>query len=266
MTLDPKAAASALLVARIEGRKLAEPPGPDPVDWDEGYAIQDALIEATDSPVVGWKIGATSQKAQARLGVDGPFSGPLFERWVTESPAEVATPESALRIVEPEVAVSLAADLPPRSEPYSADEIAGAVRALHPAFEIVDRRIADRPGESGGFTGSPYWFPADAGANAAFVLGPACELWRELDATAIEVSVTLDGAAKTHGRSGNAMGGPLVALGWVVEHLRARGIGLKAGQFVTTGVITDIFEVSPGETVDADYGPLGTISLRMSGY
>lgn len=264
--LDVRGAARALAEARAEGRKLTEPPGPDPDGWNQAYAIQDALIDITDSPVVGWKIGATSKRAQDRLSVDGPFIGPLFKRWVTDSPAEVATPETALRIVEPEVAVVLAADLPVRDAPYSADEIAGAVKSLHPAFEVIDRRIADRPGEDGGFASSPYWFPADAGANAAFVLGPACATWRDLDTTAIAVSVTLDGHPKSEGVSANAMGGPLAALAWAVEHLRERGIGLHHGQIVTTGVITEIFDVQPGQVLEADYGPLGQISLAMSGY
>ncbi len=263
-----EASARALAAARAEGRKLDTPPGPDPKDWDEGYAIQDALIRVTDSPVVGWKIGATSKRAQDLLGVDGPFSGPLFERWVTESPAEVATPARALRIIEPEFALRLSGDLPARDDPYTADEIAAAVGAVHCAFEIIDRRLAETPGGrgSGGFQGSPYWFPADAGANAGFVLGPGREDWRTLDLQALTVEVYLDGHEKTRGISANAMGGPLQSLGWLVEHLRGRGIGLVAGQVVTTGVVTEIFTAQPGETVHADYEGIGSVTIEMAEY
>jgi 2-oxo-3-hexenedioate decarboxylase len=260
--------AKALAEARADGRKLSEPPGPDPSGWEEAYAIQDALIAMSDSAVVGWKIGATSKIAQERLGVDGPFSGPVFARWFTESPAEVATPAHALRIVEPEFALTLAADLPARDVAYSADEIAAAVKSLHPAFELIDRRITDQPGGKGGggFTGSAYWFPADAGANAALILGPGIDNWRDLDVPALGVSVTVDGAAKTQGVAANAMGGPLTSLAWLVEHLRDRGIGLKAGQVITTGVVTDIFDLQPGQSAEATFEALGSISLDMGEY
>ncbi|MCR9220627.1 MAG: hypothetical protein NXI21_10405 [Alphaproteobacteria bacterium] len=39
-----------------------------------------------------------------------------------------------------------------------------------------------------------------------------------------------------------------------------------AGAIVATGVVTEIFTLEPGQTVDADYGPLGSISLEMAGY
>lgn len=269
MSMNPTeiaAAAAMLAAARAEGRKLPAPPNPAPATVEEAYGLQDALIAATDSPVVGWKIGATSARAQTMLGVDGPFIGPVFERWVTESPAAVATPEGAVRIVEPEFAVRMAAGLPARSAPYSAEEIAGAVGALLPAFEVIDVRIARPPEAASPFAAGPFWTIADAGANGALVLGPEATDWRALDLDALSVSVAVDGAAKTEGVSTNALGGTLKALAWAVEHLRARGIGLEAGAVVTTGVVTEIFTLEPGQTVDADYGPLGSLSLEMAGY
>ena len=262
--------AEALAAARAQGRKLDAPPGPDPEGWDAAYAIQDALIEATESPVVGWKIGATSKAAQQRLGVDGPFIGPLFERWTTDDPAAIATPAQALRIVEPEFAFRMAAALPPRPAPYSEEEVAAAAGTLHPAFELIDRRIKDQPaaGVAGtdGFAANPYWFVADCGANAAFVLGEGILEWRGLDLAALSVAVTVDGAPKTRGTGAAAMGSPLAALTWAANHLSQRGIGLKPGDVVTTGVVTEIFALQPGETADAEFEALGSVSLEMGEY
>jgi len=267
---SPQEIAETLAAARADGRKLDAPPGPDPASWEDAYAIQDALIAATDSAVVGWKIGATSRRAQERLGVDGPFIGPLFERWVTASPAAIATPAAALRIVEPEFAFRMAVALPPRETPYSEDEVRAAAGTLHPAFELIDRRIKDQPdaGAEGtdGFAANPFWFVADCGANAAFVLGEGTADWTALDPAALGVSVTVDGAPKAQGTGAAAMGGPLAALTWAANHLSARGIGLKPGDVVTTGVVTEIFTLQPGETADAEFEALGAVSLEMGEY
>ncbi|MEQ8602557.1 MAG: hypothetical protein RIB45_04500 [Marivibrio sp.] len=266
----PRALARALAEARAEGRKLDAPPGPDPQSWEAAYAIQDALIAVTESPVVGWKIGATSKTAQDRLGVDGPFIGPLFERWATDSPAAIATPAHALRIVEPEFAFRMAVALPPRDAPYSQDEVRAAAGTLHPAFELIDRRIRDQPavGAAGtdGFAANPFWFVADCGANAAFVLGEGTADWAAFDLAALGVTVTIDGAAKTRGTGAAAMGGPLAALTWAANHLSTRGIGLKAGDVVTTGVVTEIFALQPGQTADAEFEALGVVSVEMGEY
>jgi len=39
---------------------------------------------------------------------------------------------------------------------------------------------------------------------------------------------------------------------------------VTAGQFVTTGTCIVPIAISPGDTVMADYGALGTISARMA--
>ncbi len=45
--------------------------------------------------------------------------------------------------VECEIAVQLASDLMPSGEPFTADDVATAIDAYHPAIEIVDDRYAD---------------------------------------------------------------------------------------------------------------------------
>ncbi len=255
-------AAEALAAARAAGLKLAEPPGPEPADMATGYAIQDALIAATDSPVVGWKIGATSARAQAAVGVDAPFIGPLFGRWAVHSPAPVDTPAEALRIVECEFAFRMETDLPPRAAPYDDPaEVAAAAGALHAAIEWVDRRIATRPDAP--FGGNPAWLAADAGCNGGFVAGPGRTDWRDLAVDDLRAAVAVDGAARSDGVAANALGGPLRALVWAAEHLRGRGIGLRAGEWVTTGLVTEVFAVDRGARVTADFEKLGPVEVHF---
>ena len=43
------------------------------------------------------------------------------------------------------------------------------------------------------------------------------------------------------------------------NELSCTGIGLKAGQFVSTGTLTGMLRPKPGETYVADFGPFGTV-------
>ena len=62
----------------------------------------------------------------------------------------------------------------------------------------------------------------------------------------------------------NVLGHPLNALEWLVNHLSARGLGLKAGQFVTTGVTTEVYMAERGDRITADFGPVGSVSLDFA--
>jgi len=52
-------------------------------------------------------------------------------------------------------------------------------------------------------------------------------------------------------------------LQWLVHRLHARGIGLLAGQYVTTGVTTDIYDAHAGDHLRADFGPVGSVELAV---
>ena len=48
-----------------------------------------------------------------------------------------------MRVAEPEFAFRMQTDLPPRTSPYTVQEVLDAVDTLHPAIEIPDSRFAD---------------------------------------------------------------------------------------------------------------------------
>ena len=59
------------------------------------------------------------------------------------------------------------------------------------------------------------------------------------------------------------LGDPRLALTWLVNELSGLGIGLQAGQFVTTGTCMVPLELQEGDTVQADFGALGRIGMRF---
>ena len=59
------------------------------------------------------------------------------------------------------------------------------------------------------------------------------------------------------------LGHPLNALTWLANALNDRGLALRAGDCITTGVTTDIYLAEKGDRVVADFGPVGSVELTV---
>lgn len=254
-----KAASDFLWRLWSEGRRTTElPPALRPRTRDEGYAVQ-ALVERHSSkPLFGWKIAATSAAGQAHINVDGPLAGRLLAEKAFSSGGALPFGANHMRVAEAEFAFRMARDLPPRESPYSTAEVADAVNTLHPAIEIPDSRYDD-------FTkvGAAQLI-ADNGCAHLFALGPACDAsWRKIDLVTHPVSAT-NGPVTHEGNGGRVLGDPLVALTWLVNELSGLGITLRAGEVVTTGTCVTPLPIAPGDEVNADFGKLGSVSVRLT--
>jgi 2-keto-4-pentenoate hydratase len=248
-----------LLAARGDHRRLeAFPESCRPRDFADGYAIQEAFVEAWAAPVAGYKIGCTSPETQKLLGAPGPFPGRVFAPVRLDSPATVSAKAFHRLGIEPEFAFTLARELPARAAAYTRDEVSGAVAALHGAIELVDTRWVD-------------WFKvgvasivADNGANGALVLGPAVADWRRIDLPRARAVLRFDGRVVAEGTGAAVLGNPLDALVWLANDLSGRGYGLRAGDAVTTGTVASVYFAEPGMTVTAEFGALGTVEVRFT--
>ena len=235
-----------------------------PADLAAGHAIQAALPAVAGQPVTGWKIAATSAAGQSHINVSGPLPGRILASFVFAMGEPVSLQGNRMRVVEPEFAFRLGADLAPRSRPREQAEVLEAVASLHPAFEVPDSRFGE-------FTlvGEAQLLADDA-CCGNFVFGAAAsDGWRGADLRAARVHATVHDAtgALRYAREGEgsaALGDPRVALTWLVNELASRGIGLTAGQFVSTGTCMVPLEVAPGDRVGADYGLFGKIELRLA--
>ena len=251
-----------LAQARINHKRLPELPGAiRPKAPREAYAVQDALIDRLlthyGGSVIGYKVACTNVTAQRQLHVDAPFCGRLLSAFFFESPARVDASKFFMRVVEAEFAFEMGRDLPPTAAPRSRQEIAAAVKGILPAIEIVDSRFDDWT-----TIGAPSLI-ADNACNAAWVKGRLVADWQNLDLAAQAVRVTVNDKLSREGSGGNVLGHPLNALEWLVNSLSARGLGLKAGQYITTGVTTEVYMAERGDRVTADFGPVGSVDLEF---
>lgn len=219
--------------------------------------MQAQYLAAIGSPRVGWKVGVTSEAARQMLGFDEPFSGPMFERFTQASPGRVAVSMEDLRILEPEIGFRMGEGLPPRGAEYAMQEVQAAIATVHPVFELVNKRLP------GTVKDAPGWLVADGGLHHAFVYGPGFDYAPGMDLAGEAVSVFLDGKLVTEGAGANALGDPLNVVLWLANHLRTRGIGLRAGDWVSTGLLTDVVVPEPGARVRAEFATLGQVELVL---
>ena len=255
-------AAHLLAQARIQHQRLSElPEAVRPKSPVEAYGVQDGLIEELlahyGGSLIGYKIACTNVTAQRQLHVDSPFFGRLLSAFFHEAPAQVEAGQFFMRVVEAEFAFEMARDLPPSATPRSREEIAGAVKGVIPGIEIVDSRFDEWT-----TIGAPSLI-ADNACNAAWIKGTVLSDWRGIDLAKQSVSVTVNGKLLREGSGGNVLGHPLNALDWLVNNLGARGLGLKAGQFITTGVTTEVYMAERGDRITADFGAAGSVDLTF---
>ncbi len=255
--MSNQATIDALRLARLSGEKLKAYPGPAPRDMAEAFVIQSAVRASIGWTHKGWKIGCTSQRAQIALNTDGPFPGPVYAEWLFASGSHVPTLPSNSRTTEPEIAFTMASGLGKRNEPWTVAEVLAAVASVHASIEIVNPRLPK------GFADVVEWYVADGGLSHALVLGPGVKPLAEGHYAKITNRVSVNGKAKSTGLGANALGGPDLALTWLANDLIKKGLSLRAGDVVTTGVITDVFNTDIGDFVEATYDHLGTVSVQL---
>ena len=260
MDREMAARAGGLLWEAWQGRRQLDalPADCRPQSIDEAYQVQDGLAAAAGLRLAGYKIGATNIQVQARFGVDAPFSGRVFADFVGESPLRVPADTVNFYAIEAEFDFVMGRALAPRAAPYTRDEVRAAVASVHPAIEAPDSRYAD-------------WLSMQApdliGDNAIgclLALGPAAEGGLDHDLAGQPVVVRIDGEVVSEGAGRNVLGDPWNVMVWLANHLSARGLTLEAGHLVTTGSAADVVQCKPGDTVTAEFGPIGRAEVHFA--
>ena len=52
-------------------------------------------------------------------------------------------------------------------------------------------------------------------------------------------------------------------LAWLANMLNRQGEMLKKGQKISTGTLTPVIAAAPGDTLEADFGALGTVAVSF---
>lgn len=264
---DDRVAATARAVADARlarARWHGLPADLEPADEADAYRVQaalhDELAARGEGGCAGHKIGCTTPVMQEFLGIRNPCAGRVLEREVHGDGATVAIRGACRLGVECEVAVRLGADLParPGGAPYARDEVAAAVAECMAAIEVVEDRYADY-----GALSTPTLI-ADDFFSAGVVLGAPAPGFDPRALDAARARMLIDGVEVGAGTGADVLGHPLEALAWLASSASARGLALRAGEFVMLGSLVATNWVEAGQEVVIENEPLGAVTVSFA--
>ena len=230
-----------------------------PPDPASAYQVAALVEKELGWDVVGWKIAATNQTMQQALRTDAPIYGRVYAPHVKPSPYTIAHAGLCSPIPEVEYQIFLNKDLPPRDTPYEQTEIEDAIASVHPGIELAECRFV----HDEQFPPLPAIL-ADASGSGTLIYGPAIENWQDCDIANQEVVLRCNGQLRRTGNANAAMKHPVVPLTWLANELSRTGVGMHAGQIVSTGTMTGMLRPKAGETYVADFGKFGQVSVELT--
>lgn len=259
LTDTAKAVAEAFVTARREKRALSSYPGQAPTDLGGGYRIQDFAIGLDGRAVAGWKVGKINPPDDARLE-SNRLSGPIF----ADSVVTVSAGESP--------------EMPVFAQGFAAGEaefllhVAAGWDGVVPQDDAGTRAVLDAVHLGIEVASSPYpginadgppVTVSDYGNNYGLVVGPAVEGWETIDFNAVVVRLEIDGEVAGEATTATMLDGPLGAVRFLLGNLAARGIDCSGGTWVSTGAVTGVHPVKPGQQVLATFEGHGTVACGI---
>jgi 2-keto-4-pentenoate hydratase len=248
----------ALLPAWREKRRIPPLSGAlVPANLEEAFDVQEELARRLGRETAGWKLGMSSPAAMQTFKIDRPMTGRLFRDAMTSSPAKLARADFHVPLWEAEFAFRMARDVTPRFALYGREEVLDAVETCVLGIEVADSRYDAKPPLDARI------MTADNGTTGAYVVGPAVKNWRGLDYVGHEVRLLVDGRDVGQLR-GEMRPNCIDVLVWTANELSRRGVGLKAGDVISTGAAAAPYrmEQAAGKVV-ADFGPLGRVEAEI---
>lgn len=244
-TSDPITVAQALLAARVKKTPLTVYPGALPQTMADAYAIQDAAIALDGRPIGGWKVGRIAADLVARYG-DNRLTGPIFTDGIVDGSAGQlpVMPVYAAGFAAAEAEVLLCfGDVGTRD--YDLASVRDCITDVRTGIEIASSPFIEINRHGPAVTASDY------GNNKGLILGPSIPDWRDADLISMPVEMSIDGAAVGAATMETMLDGPFGSALFLIRTLRARGISIAPGTWVSAGAITGIHEILPGQRADA---------------
>lgn len=246
--------------ARAAGAALGDYPGEMPATLDQAYGIQGAAIALHGGAIAGWKVGRIMSPLSERFGAER-LAGPIFTTDVQPASDDVVGRVFAdgFGAAEAEFLLRIGTAPAAGKTAFTLEEAADLVDAVHIGIEIAS---SPYPGIN---DHGPAITVSDFGNNNGLIVGPAIPDWRDSGFADVEVALTIGTAGQSTGRASAFPDGPLGSVRFLLGNLAARGIAVEPGTWVSSGAITGVHRVRPGDDVVADFGRFGTVTCRIEG-
>ncbi|MFH5776386.1 2-oxo-hepta-3-ene-1,7-dioic acid hydratase [Paracoccus broussonetiae] len=255
---ERRAAADAILDAERSRVPMVQPSKQWPgMEIEDAYRIQDLWAEAriaAGARVVGHKIGLTSRAMQLASKMTEPDYGRILDDALFNDGARIPAGRFIKPRIEVELAFVMGEDL--SGTGTLVHDVLRATEFVVPALEIIDYR-----------TELPRAITDTIADNAAFgaiVLGGRPVRPFDVDLPRVGATLAQNGIIEDTGLAAAIMGHPAAGVAWLVNKLAAVGGGLKKGHIVLGGSFTRPLDITSGDVIQADYGPLGAIGVSFA--
>jgi 2-oxo-hept-3-ene-1,7-dioate hydratase len=230
----------------------------------DAYAIQKSWIDiklAEGRIIKGHKIGLTSRAMQSALNIDEPDSGVLLDDMFFADGGLVPSERFIATRVEAELAFIMKNRL--AGPDCTLFDVLNATDFVVPALEILDTRI-ERVDRDTKATRKIFDTIADNAANAGIVLGGRPLRPLDADLRWIGALCFKNGQLEETGLAAGVLNHPATAVAWLANKIAPHGLALEPGQVVLAGSFIRPIETRKGDTIQADYGPYGSVSCYFA--
>jgi 2-oxo-hept-3-ene-1,7-dioate hydratase len=231
---------------------------------DDAYLVQSAFVrKKIDSGLKqkGWKIGLTSKAMQYALGIDVPDSGVLFDNMFFADGAVIPADRFIQPRIEAEIAFVMKSAL--RGPDVTPLDVFKATEHVIPALEILDTRI-ERVDVKTKKIRTIFDTIADNAANAGIVMGNRPLHPFDTDMRWIGAIVSRNAEVEETGLGAGVLNHPAQGVAWLANRLARYGMAISPGEVVLSGSFIRPVEARHGDTIVADFGACGTISVHFA--
>ncbi|PRA00876.1 2-oxo-hepta-3-ene-1,7-dioic acid hydratase [Arthrobacter sp. MYb229] len=224
---------------------------------EDSYRVQNLWrqrSEANGRVLAGRKIGLTSRAMQMATGITEPDYGIIFEDMVLDTGCTFNWDQYTFPRVEMELAFKLKKDIEgPNANIF---DVLEATEYVIPALEILDSRI-EMKGRSIVDTIS------DNAAMGAMVIGGTPMKPDAIDLRWVSGILFKNQTIEETGVAAGVLNHPAAGVYWLANKIVPHGDKLNAGEIILAGSFTRPMPVDKGDTVFADYGPMGTVTCHF---
>lgn len=221
----------------------------------QGYALQSAVAELRrrrGERIIGYKVGCTSPKIRAQLGIDHCVTGRLYDSEQHASGAVLSRKGYANLAIEGELAVELSRE--PTEHDFVGVEVPACVARVIPVIELHHHVLRGEQPSAGELI-------AHNAIHAGFVAG------RGVSRKDARGDPSL--AIFADDRLLDACEGPALiqtirsSLEWLMEIVRGRGERLSGGQIILTGSIPSLIPIGEDCRIRVDAPPFGGVEVEI---
>lgn len=258
-TDEQKNVARAFVAARDKKTPLTFYPGAMPQTMADAYAIQDAAIALDGRTVGGWKVGRVAPELVDHYG-DNRLTGPIFADEIVEAAAgevpDMPVYAGGFAAGEAEILLKFGTV---EERDYDLASVRDCIAEVRTGIEIASSPFSGINSHGPAVTASDY------GNNKGLVLGPPILDWGSADLIRMPVEFAIDGETIGAATMETMLDGPFGSAAFLIRTLRARGIAIAPGTWLSAGAITGVHPIRPGQRAEARFDGGIALSCTVTG-